>query len=218
MRLFRIAWSLIALSGIFVLDLDYARAQSVPRDFVAAAPAALFYTEDEMSENEKAALVKSRFKRIKTFDCSRWGVAAETDSSLVLKYCQDSSITVRSYRLPVGLDESIIVVQSSRSSGRANDISVFKFKRGQRAFEPLSSDKLAELGLEQITENDFLEPSQRFPPQEALPVGLELSEEGDLQGRPVTWMDPRWAHRREAFSVKFVWVDGRFKKVLEKAG
>ena len=117
MRLFRIAWSLIALSGIFVLDLDYARAQSVPRDFVAAAPAALFYTEDEMSENEKAALVKSRFKS-KTFDCSRWGVAAETDSCLVLKYCQDSSITVRSYRLPVGLDESIIVVQSSRSSGR----------------------------------------------------------------------------------------------------
>jgi hypothetical protein len=75
-----------------------------------------------------------------------------------------------------------------------------------------------QLGIEQLTENDFLKPEQRFPAHEAQVVGLELSDKGELQGRLETWMDPRWEHRSEAFSVKFVWSEGRFHKVLEKVG
>jgi hypothetical protein len=210
--------ALLVIPTLSLLTITGAQAESITREFFKAAPATLFYTEDEMSETDKEALIKGGFKKVRSFTCSGWGVAEESSSSLVLQYCADSSVTLRSYRGSTQSEESVIVVQSSRSAGRANDLSVFRFRKGQHAFVALSQEELSKLGIEQLTENDFLEPEQRFPPHEAQVVRLELSEKGELQGRLMTWMDPRWEHRSEAFSVKFVWSDGRFKKVLEKLG
>jgi hypothetical protein len=211
-------FALLTIVGFSPPAIHVAQAENVAREFFKAAPATLFYTEDEMSEEDKAALIKAGFTRAKSFDCSAWGVAEETSSTLVLQYCADSSVTVRSYRVPARPDESVIVLQSSRSSGHANDLSVFRFKKGQQAFVALLQEELSKLGIDRLTENDFLEPEQRFALDEARTVGLELSEKGELLGRLITWMDPRWEHRKEAFSVKFVWSEGRFKRVREKVG
>lgn len=210
--------------GIFIaafvavpLGSNVLEAQTGPRDFLAAAPATLFYTEDEMSEETKAALAKARVKKPESFDCSEWGIASESPESLVLQFCADSAVTVRSYRSPKREGQSVVIVESSRSSGRANDLSVFRFAKGQQAFAPLTVHELAEIGIGPITENDFLAPQDRFPQHDSKTVSLALTEAGELEGRPVTWMDPRWEHRKESFSVKFVWSDGRFKKVVKAA-
>jgi hypothetical protein len=205
----------IATSVVAALVSQVVEAQTGPRDFLAAAPASLFYTEDEMSEEAKVALVTARVRKPDSFDCSEWGISAESLESLVLQFCADSAVTIRSYRATGQDKQSIVIVESSRSSGRATDLSVYRFMKGQQTFTPLSAGELAQIGIEPITENDFLAPKDRFPQQDSQPVSLALTESGELEGRPVVWMDPRWQHRKAAFSVRFVWSEGRFKKAVK---
>lgn len=179
---------------------------------MSAAPADLFYTEDEMSEDEKRAMVKSGFKKRDEFDCSAWGVAEEKPDRLVLQYCADSSVTVQVYLESPDVKSAIVAVSSVRASGRAGNLSLFKAAKGQKEFMALTDAQMREIGLVQLTENDFLKDAQRFPASEAQGVRLTLGERGELRGEPDTWMDPRWESRQQAFEVAFVWGQGKFNR------
>jgi hypothetical protein len=182
------------------------------RDFFSAAPAEFFYTDDEMSENAKALIVKQGFRISKRFDCSAWGVAHERPEILTLKICEDSSVTVRAYRSGASHDGTIVVVSSSRSSGRANDLQLYRFVKGQTKFAPLTQDELKQIGLETITEGDFLAETEKLPPGESDQIQLTLAENGDLLAEPITWMNPRWENLHVRRSIRFVWHDGHFVK------
>jgi hypothetical protein len=200
-----------ALCSLTLVSTALAEVYS-PRDFVSAAPADLFYTEDEMSAEEKQALVKSGFKKRDEFDCSAWGVAEETPDRLVLQYCADSSVTVQVYRDAPDAKSVLVAVSSVRASGRAGNLSLFKATKDQKEFVALTDTQLREIGVLQLTENDFLKDAQRFPASEAQGVRLTLGEKGELRGEPDTWMDPRWEARQQAFEVAFVWGKGRFSR------
>jgi hypothetical protein len=184
-----------------------------PRDFVSSAPAELFYTEDEMSEEEKRVLVRGGFKKKVKFDCSAWGVAAESSDRIVLQYCADSFVVVHVFRGLRDPKSALVAVSSVRASGRASDLTMFRASKGQKEFAPLTQQQLAELGVRELTENDFLKEAQRFSPGEAQPVRLALSDSGELHGELMTWMDPRWEDREQAYEVAFVWRQGSFEQV-----
>ena len=207
---------LIVLLFSYLLVARVVDAQVGPREFFKAAPADLFYTEDEMSERDKAAVIKGGFRITKRFNCSVWGVAKETKDSLSLQYCDDSVVNVRVFRSNALLDDAVVAVESSRSSGRASDLNFFRFKKGQQNFSPLTIEELKALGIEPLTENDFLDDSQKFAPGEDGAVRLVLNESGDLSGELMTWMDPRWEQRRQAYTVQFVWSGGQFVRRKER--
>jgi|GEM_PF-3359269 len=204
-------FSIAGLCWLATVSTAFADVYS-PRDFVSAAPADLFYTEDEMSSEEKQSLVKGGFKKRDEFDCSAWGVADETPDRLVLQYCADSSVTVQVYRDAPDAKSVLVAVSSVRAGGRAGNLSLFKAAKDQKAFVALTDAQLQELGVAQLTENDFLKEAQRFSASEAQGVRLTLGEKGELRGEPDTWMDPRWETRQQAFEVAFVWDKGRFSR------
>jgi len=204
-------FSVAGLCSLAFFSAAFAEAYS-PRDFVSGAPADLFYTEDEMSAEEKQALVKGGFKKRDEFDCSAWGVAEETADRLVLQYCADSSVTVQVYRDVPDAKSVLVAVSSVRAGGRASNLSLFKAAKDQKEFVPLTDAQLREIGVTQLTENDFLKDAQRFSASEAQGVRLTLGEKGELRGEPDTWMDPRWETRQQAFEVAFVWDRGRFSR------
>lgn len=191
----------------------FAEALYSPRDFIAAASAEFFYTDDEMSEDEKRSLVRGGFKKRVDFDCSAWGVAEESADRIVLQYCADSFVVVQVFRNSKDPKSSLVAVHSVRASGRASDLKMFRASRGQREFVPLTQQQLVDIGVTALTENDFLRETQRFPPAEAQPVRLALSENGELQGELMTWMDPRWESREPAYDIAFVWRQDRFEQV-----
>jgi len=184
-----------------------------PRDFIKAAPPELFFTDDEMSKDQKDALVKGGFKRVPVFDCSTWGVSEESADRLMLQYCSDSSVTVHVYHDAVDKDLALVAVSSVRSSGRAGDLALYRMIKGSGDFKPLTQSQLLELGISPITENDFLKEADRFAVGQAQPVKLSLGEKGDLKGELYTWMDPRWETRHQAYEVSFVWDGNKFSKV-----
>jgi len=202
---------LMAVHAFFLL-VSTAKAEGYsPRDFVKAAPAELFYTDDEMSEEEKQALVKNGFKKKKQFDCSAWGVAEESKDRMVLQYCSDSSVTVQVYRTTTDPKAALVAVLSSRGSGRSSDLALFQVTTGQEEFAPLSTAQLSSIGVTALTENDFLKDDQKFPAQDAQAARLTLAEDSTLRGELNNWMDPRWEHRSEAYEIAFAWNNGRFE-------
>jgi hypothetical protein len=206
---------LSALVVLVLVPLAGATAEYSVRDFISAAPAVLFYTDDEMSEDEKRVLVKKGFKKRESFNCSEWGVERESKNLMVLKYCQDSEVSVRLFPVQGTASDVVVGVESSRASGRSVDLSWFKVSAGKSSFEPLTSDQLKQIGLEMLNENDFLAEPQRFPADQAEPAWLELTEEGTVGAFIHTWMDPRWEHRHKAFSITFNWDGSRFVKKVE---
>lgn len=207
------ATAILIIIIVITLSLSLtASAEYSPRDFLAMAPASTFYTEDEMSEAEKSALIKNGFTPQASFSCEAWGVAEETPTSLTLKYCRDSSVRIWVY--PSSSSNTVVVVESSRSSGGATDLTFFLVDYTNKKISPVRSDALATLGLEPITENDFLTDSQRFKPEEAESATLFLDEKGEIQATAQTWMNPRWKTRQEAYRVRFAWDGARFKKQI----
>jgi hypothetical protein len=90
--------SIFLLVALALMLESQAQAQTYsPRDFIKAAPPELFFTDDEMSKDQKDALVKGGFKRVPVFDCSAWGVSEESADRLMLHYCSDTSVTVHVY-------------------------------------------------------------------------------------------------------------------------
>jgi hypothetical protein len=208
---FRSLFFTVALA--LMLD-SQAQAQTYsPRDFIKAAPPELFFTDDEMSKDQKDALVKGGFKRVPVFDCSTWGVSEESADRLMLQYCSDSSVTVHVYHDAVDKDLALVAVSSVRSSGRAGDLALYRMIKGSGDFKPLTQSQLRELGILPLTENDFLKEADRFAVGQAQPVKLSLGEKGDLRGELYTWMDPRWETRHQAYEVSFVWDGNKFAKV-----
>jgi hypothetical protein len=187
-----------------------------PRDFIKAAPPELFFTDDEMTAVHKDALVKGDFKRVPVFDCSAWGVSEESADRLMLQYCSDSSVTVHVYRESADKDVVLVAVSSVRSSGRAGDLSLFRIARGSSDFKPLTQAQLGELGITPLTENDFLQGSNRFAVGQAQPVRLSLGEKGELKGELYTWMDPRWESRHQSYEVSFIWDGKSFSKLRKE--
>lgn len=233
-RTFSCAFILLALSMTVIAErvisegfISTAQAQSskaaqLPeraRDFVTMAPAELFYTEDEMSEEAKANLVKGGFKRTRSFNCSSWGVAAESSDRIVLQSCSDSWVVVQLYR-DTGSHKGkrvIAAVNSVRSSGRASDLELFSVSGVGDTFKPLGQQERAALGIESLTEDDFVANEDRFPAGDAQPVGLTLSDSGELVAEPQSWMDPRWEARRQLFENRFVWRGERFERLKTRA-
>jgi hypothetical protein len=124
------SWLLFVLCGV-LMPIGHAYADYSPRDFFVSAPAELFYTDDEMSEEDKAAVVKKGFKTVEEFNCTAWGVASESKDALTLKYCQDSEVVIRVFRIKDAPTEPLVAVQSARSSGRAVDLAWFKVLLGK---------------------------------------------------------------------------------------
>ena len=206
------------LGALFLMLSHQARAESyTPRDFIKAAPPELFFTDDEMTIEQKDALVKGGFKRVPVFDCSAWGVSEESADRLMLQYCSDSSVTVHVYRDSADTDLVLVAVSSVRSSGRAGDLSLFRIAKGSGDFKPLTQSQLGELGIAPLTENDFLKESSRFAVGQAQPVRLSLGERGELKGELYTWMDPRWESRHQSYEVSFIWDGKRFSKLRKEA-
>jgi hypothetical protein len=193
-----------------VLGHHQARAEFSPREFFVIAPASTFYTEDEMSDSDKEAIIKSRFKRTKSSSCTSWGVTEETSQSLTLGYCRDSF--VRIYVYPSAGRNPLVIVQSVRSSGRASDLGFFRVDGESKKIKSLSSTDLTTIGIEPVTENDFVREKDRVKESEAEPATLLLEDHGDLRAVVETWMNPRWTNRDIAYDVTFTWNGERFHK------
>jgi hypothetical protein len=203
-----------SLFALFLVVACQAEAENYsPRDFIKAAPPELFFTDDEMTKEQKDALVKGGFKRVPTFDCSAWGVSEESADRLMLQYCSDSSVTVHVYHNAADKDFVLVAVSSVRSSGRAGELSLFKMMNGSGDFKPLTESDLGALGITGLTENDFLKETERFAVGQAQPVKLSLGEKGELKGELYTWMDSRWETRHQRYEVSFVWDGKRFSKL-----
>ena len=199
-----------SLASLAFLLPHPAVAQYSPRDFFRAAPASTFYTEDEMSDAEKAAIIKDEFKHTTSFTCSAWGVAQETPQSLLLKYCQDSFVGIHVY--PSTSRDPVVIVESSRSSGRASSLQFFVVKARSQQITMLPPDKLRTIGIESVTENDLVTEHDKFKDDEVEKATMLLDEDGRIRASVDTWMNPRWEQREIAYDIVFEWNGERFQK------
>lgn len=202
--------SSLILVAVSLLAPHRALAQFSPRDFFAMAPASIFYTEDEMSDADKVAVIKDRYKVTQSFSCTAWGVAEETAESLMLRYCRDSFVSIRVYPSPG--QEHVVIVQSARSSGRATDLQFFRVDVGSKELFPISFDTLETVGIESVSENDLLTERDKFKDTEAKKASLLLDEDGSLRANVDTWMNPRWETKEISYDVIFEWTGNRFQK------
>ena len=202
-RFFITVGSLIFLP--FTAAADYS-----PRDFLAAAPAETFYTEDEISEHDKQKLLSAPFDPRTNFTCEAWAVAKESTSSLTVQICPDSFVRIQLYRAASG--DTIVAVESNRSSGRSFDLQFFQVSGESNALFKIDDERLKALGLEDVTENDLLGERDSFPPSGSERVFLSLDESGRPRATPRSWNDPRWEKRTVAFDVTFEWNGSRFHR------
>ena len=202
-RFFITVGSLISLP--FTAAADYS-----PRDFLAAAPAETFYTEDEMSEHEKQKLLSAPFDPGTNFTCEAWAIAKESPSSLTVQICPDSFVRIQFY--PAASGDTIVAVESNRSSGRSFDLQFFQVLGESNALSKIDDARLKALGLDDVTENDLLARSDRFPPGGSQRVFLSLDESGRPRATPRSWKDSRWKKRTVAFDVTFEWNGSRFHR------
>ena len=204
-RLLSIVVVLVALC-----TLPPACAQFSPRDFFAIAPASTFYTEDEMSEADKTAIIKGGFRATTSFSCTAWGVAEEDSQSLTLKYCKDSFVRIRVY--PSQEHSPVVLVESTRASGRASNTYFYRVSASLKDITPIPEEQLQTIGIEPVTENDLVTEKDKFKDSEAERAILLLSDDGRLRASVDTWMNPRWENKDLAYDVIFEWTDERFQK------
>ena len=205
----RIVQSLVLVTVLVVATASHSVAEYTPRTFFTAAPISTFYTEDEMSEADRASIIRTHFKPLAKFTCTQWGVAEETPTSLILKNCADSSVRIQLY--PATSGDSVVAVESSRSNGQAVDVAFFKVSSGD-VIKEISPSELSSIGVEPLTENDFLLEKDHFKPSENEAVRLYVEQDGSLHGMLNTWMNPRWEARDQAYSVALAWNGQRFEK------
>jgi hypothetical protein len=202
--------SLVLVTVLVVAAPSLSVAEHTPRTFFTTAPISTFYTEDEMSEADRASIIRTQFKPLAKFTCKQWGVAEETPTSLILQNCADSSVRIQVY--PATSGDSVVAVESSRSNGRAVDVAFFKVSSGDVIKKISSSSELNTIGIEPLTENDFLLEKDHFKPSENEVVRMYVEQDGSLHGILNTWMNPRWETREQAYSVTLSWNGQRFEK------
>ncbi|MEY4668853.1 MAG: hypothetical protein RL518_1552 [Pseudomonadota bacterium] len=210
------ATSTIAITAslsFLLLSATTATAEYSARDFFAKAPPETFYTEVEMTTADKEAILKSNFRRSPDFSCEAWGVADESPSSLTLKICPDSSVYIQLFRETSG--DTLVGVESNRSSGRAFELLFYRVIRHSEAIVKLSDNQLKTLGLEEIGENELLSEQMKFPKEMEQRVLLSLDGSGTPRASIATWGDPRWKERQVTFNIFFQWNGSRFQKILE---
>jgi hypothetical protein len=200
---------IIAVGSLLSLPLTVAADYS-PRDFLAAAPAETFYTEDEMSEDEKQKVLRAPFDTGTNVTCEAWAIVRESPSSLTLQICPDSFIRIQLYREASG--DTLVAVESNRSSGRSFELQFFQVSGESNALSLISDERLKALGLDDVTENDLLAERDRFPPGAAERVFLSLDESGQPRATLRSWNNPRWARRTVSFDVRFDWNGSRFNR------
>lgn len=206
----------LSLATIFVLaTASHSAAEYTPRTFFTSAPISAFYTEDEMSETDRATIVREKFKPMVQFTCEKWGVAEETPTSLTLKNCADSSVRIQLY--PATSGDSVVAVESSRANGRAVDVAFFNVS-SDKAIKALAPSELRVIGIEPLTENDFLLEKDQFKPSENEIVRTYLERDGSLHGMLDTWMNPRWETRDQAYTVALRWNGQRFERIKTPRG
>ena len=200
----------IVVAALTVLAPYPAIAQFSARDFFIYAPASTFYTEDEMSDEDKTAIIKKGFKATQSFSCSEWGVAEETSQLLTLRYCTDSFVSIRVYPSTVG--DPVVIVQSSRSSGRVSDLQFFGINVRSKKLTNIPPHRLQTIGIEPVTDNELVIETDKFKNSAAENAALVLDDDGNLRASVDTWMNPRWQNRELAYNVIFVWNGARFQK------
>ena len=186
-----------------------------PRDFLSQAPAETFSTEDELSEVEKQRVANSKFIPSTSFTCEAWEIADESPTSLTLRICPDSFVRIQLFHQSSG--DTIVGVESNRSAGRAFDLRFFLVAGPRREISELNDTQLKALGIDEVSENELLAPSERFPPATARMVSLSLDEEGRPKATLRPWEEPRWEKRRVAFEPFFEWDGARFHKRVKNA-
>ena len=196
--------------GFLVFLSNTATGEYSPRDFFSKASPETFYTEDEMSVQDKEAIVRGGFRPSPSFTCSAWGIAEESPSSLTLKICPDSFVLIQVF--PEKSGDALVAVESNRSSGRAVELRFFKVGAKNDSFTELSEDQLKALGLEPIDENDLLSEKMRFPAGTAQRAYLRLDERRRPTATVDTWNDPRWEKRTVTYAISFEWNGSRFDK------
>ena len=202
--------SMVVVAALTLLAPYPAIAQFSARDFFIYAPASTFYTEDEMSDEDKTAVIKKGFKATHSFSCSEWGVAEETSQLLTLRYCTDSFVSIRVYPSTVG--DPVVIVQSSRSSGRVSDLQFFGINVRSKKLTNIPPHRLQTIGIEPVTDKELVIETDKFKNSAAENAALVLDDDGNLRASVDTWMNPRWQNRELAYNVIFVWNGARFQK------
>ena len=200
----------LIILGIWLCMPSTATAEFSARELFSIAPTELFFTEDELSDSDRHAVLHSTPFPGRTFNCERWGISEESLSSLALRICHDSFVRIQLFRETSGT--TIVAIESNRSSGRAVDLRFFQVAGSNHSMVPLSPSHIRAQGLEQVSENDLLMENDHFPVAEAQSVPLRLDEEGRPKATVVTWNAPRWAYRTAAFDVIFEWDGAHFIK------
>jgi hypothetical protein len=191
-----------------------ARAEYSPRDFVTKAPARTFYTEDTMSESDKRAALHATFKRSNDSQCQSWAITEESSTSISLQVCPGSFVRVQLFHASSG--DTIVAVESNRASGQAVDLNFFKVASQTEAISKLTKEQRDALGLEEVTENDLLTDQMKFPAGTAERLNLGLDQGGRPTALVLTWMNPRWEGKSQAFDIFFEWDGSRFRKQIKK--
>ena len=205
----------IAAGAVLCGWASFAHADYSARDFFMAAPAATFHTEVDMTEPEKALIIKNKFQPLADSDyskCLDWGVPEESPHTMELKSCFDSSIRIRVFNSIPGP----IVVAVCVSMGQSSELDMYTVSLSEHTITNIPRDQLASIGIEKITENDFLSEESKFSESEALPAEIFMVHDGSIQAMVSSWMDPRWENKIITYDVSFVWDGVKFKKVRTK--
>ncbi len=73
---------------------------------------------------------------------------------------------------------------------------------------------VADVGINDVMSNEFLEEKDFFSGETNLPVPFHILEDGSFEAEPWTWMNPEWSEREIVNRILYVWISDTFTKVV----
>jgi len=207
-------------SRISELDdtVDYTAARffiDIDREYIA--------TIDEISENQKNAIVKSGFlvgsevcdhspHRSIAQDYVLWYVIGIDNHSLKLGRCDSAQkLNIKVYRKKSG--GYLIAIESVMDgSGPKSSFSFFPVSKDRKIGSVLTPDKI---GL-QVHENEFLSADKHLSEGNNTKTHLYMNKDGNIESFPWTLMNPLWEHQERIYRIWFEWNGENFIKRVEK--
>lgn len=180
-------------------------------------------TEDEISADQKAAIITSGFRRgsevCENLEGSSdgyfesWYVDENKDSFLKLGRCgTGSSVEIHLYKHKYG-GSIAAVVSKMGNHGQSQEFRFFRIPQQGRLMLELT---LEDLNLLDQKENEFLSLSQQLPEEQNESANFHMNHDGVISAIPWTWMQPRWEHREMINEIWFEWNGEKFIKHIKK--
>ncbi len=190
------------------------------RDFFAGLSSEFIATEDELTPEEKAEILRSGPERNDAV-CPTDGTSSgawyvpertETPTSMQLRTCNGSSVVLRIYRKTSGgYIGAVISVMGNH--GQTQTFRFFEVSAAGRVGTEVSMESM---GIQPVRSNEFLTKAQSFPADEDSTVPLFDVGDGSLEAEPWTFNEPSWNEKDIVRQIRFVWDGSQFRKRVNR--